>query len=513
MISSKKISVIGTVLISAAVLVTVFMMIFSEKVNLSRKIGVITYSENHSVTYYSDDYYSNYSNGFVSKINLNGSSVSSKSKNVLIDGTNITILKGGTYVVSGELNGGSIIVDSSDDAEVRIVLNGANIMSEDFPALYVKNAKKTVISLVKDTENNLSDSYKRSEGKSEDERPSAALYSKDDLTINGKGALTVTGNYEDGIKVNDGLKITECVLKVEAKDEGINANDYIAAVEAKIEVNSENDGIKCENEDTDKGFTAFNNTVVKVTSVNDGIYASSSVYVDGGNFEISAGDDALHSENKMVLNPENLTVANCYEGIESGYITINGGNIKILSRDDAINAVGTGVSGRMPKMKEKVTDSDVYLTINGGNIYIETSGDGIDSNGAAVVSGGNIEVYGPENSGNSSLDFEYAFVVNGGTILAAGSSGMAESPHSSSGQNSIVYNIDGFKRQSEISVIDSKGDKILSGISPKSFNWVLISSPKLVKGENYTLKIDGTEIITAEVTDTATSVGEIRSRR
>ena len=158
---------------------------------------------------------------------------------------------------------------------------GVSVSSSDFSALYIKQSAKTVISLVGGTENSLTDGSVYSAEKLEDGKPTAALYSKDDLTINGSGTLTVNGNYEDGIKANDIFRMTGGTLRVTAADDGINVNDYIATAGAVIEV-------------------------------------------------VSGGD--------AVIGPESINISSCCEGIEGAYITINGGSISIIASDDAIKA-------------------------------------------------------------------------------------------------------------------------------------------------------------------------------
>ena len=105
-----------------------------------------------------------------------------------VTGSDVTILGGGVYVLSGELEG-SVIVNAEGGAEVRLVLGGVNIVSPDYAAIYVEEAAKTVISLEPGTENHLMDGSVYSEEKLEDGKPSAALYSRDDLTVNGEGNI------------------------------------------------------------------------------------------------------------------------------------------------------------------------------------------------------------------------------------------------------------------------------------------------------------------------------------
>lgn len=579
MISSKKFDLIAILLTALVLVGVVFAMFLPNAVLTGNSTGIYTYSDLHSVTITDDDYYTAYADSSVAKIDFNGSSATTKSHNVEIDGSDVTILGGGVYVLSGTLDDGSLIVDSADGAEVRLVLNGTNITSSDFSAIYIKQSAKTVISLVPGTENSITDGSSYDEAKTEDNKPTAALYSKDDLVINGTGSLAINGNYQDGIKANDSLKITEGTVVINAVDEGINANDYIAALDISLTITSGGDSIKCEHEESAKGFISFETTKLLITSEGDGIYASSALYmndtttqitsgggsanatmkrggfggrggfgdyqtaaadtvstkaikagtnivinggsftldcandsihsdgdltIENGVFNISAGDDAIHAELNLVLNPETIDISKCYEGLEGAYITINGGNIRIISSDDGINASGENSSGGMMMPpgrfsgEEKISEEDVWLTLNGGHLYIETSGDGFDSNGSAVINGGYLEIYGPENSGNGSIDVGdggYVLIMNGGSMLAVGSSGMAEHPMESSPQQSLTFYLDEtYSVDSSISVIDSGGNEIISGNSGKKFNWICMSTESLVEGETYTLIINGSEV-------------------
>ncbi len=236
MISSKKITGIAILLVVLALCFTIYGMVRPGDGVSGHKTGEVVYGETYKVTLSEDDYYSDYSKGAISKITLEGSTAKAGSKNVSVEGGSVIIRGGGTYVLSGTLSDGSIIIDSADDAEVRLVLCGADITASDFAALYVKQAEKVVLSLAEGTENHFTDGRVYSEEKLEDGKPTAAVYSKDALTINGGGTLVVTGNYEDGIKANDMLKVTEGSLRVLAADDGINANDYIAFLEANVEI-------------------------------------------------------------------------------------------------------------------------------------------------------------------------------------------------------------------------------------------------------------------------------------
>lgn len=132
------------------------------------------------------------------KITLNGDSVTADDKNVEVDGSKVTITGAGTYVLSGTISDGQIVVDSDDKDSVRLVLNGAEITCSNSSAIWVK-AGDTIITLADGTENTLTDGAEYTTD-SEDDEPKAAVYAKDDLTFNGSGSLTVNGNYKNGIQ-------------------------------------------------------------------------------------------------------------------------------------------------------------------------------------------------------------------------------------------------------------------------------------------------------------------------
>ena len=587
MISSKNMNILAWILMAAAFFGCVFAMyVLKDK---SGDTDERIYGENHSITYTEDDGYGDFSDA--ERIDLNGGAAVSDSKNVVVENNVITVLDAGSYVISGSLDNGRIVVDCENSGVVRLILNGASINSEDFSAIYIAQADKTVISAAADTTNHISDGKTYGEGLMTDGKPDAAIYSKDDLVINGEGRLIVDGSFSDAIKSNDGLKIVGADLEINAADDAISANDFIGIIESSITADSQGDGIICDDNDSDRGFIAVEDSSITIESGGDGISASSALYLDretadiicgggadeiatvqndffgrgekvrqpaqaqeseedepskkalkagtnivinngsfvldsvddcihsngdisvrGGSFKLSTEDDGVHADDDLTVNCESLDVIRCREGIEGDRIVIDGGDISILSSDDGINAAGPsengGFGGPMGMRNAEITDENTYLTINGGNIYVETNGDGLDSNGAAVLNGGQVYVYGPENSGNSSVDSEYGFAINGGSILAVGSSGMAEPPSEISAQKSLVFYTDEiFESGSEICIKDSKQNTIFSGESPKTFDCVLASSGDIASGEEYSLFIDDKEVGSVKAENTVSSYG------
>ncbi|MEK9199962.1 carbohydrate-binding domain-containing protein [Ureibacillus sp. FSL E2-3493] len=242
------------------------------------------------VSYDSEDEYTSWEEEGVTFINLNGTSADfSGDGGVILEENQILIRTTGTYVFEGTLDDGQIVVDAEDTGTVRLVLNGVTINSSTSAPIYIKQADKAVISLEEYTVNTLTDAneYRYDEQETE---PDAAIFSNDDLTINGLGSLTVQGNYEDGIKSDDDLLFTGGQVHVVSADEGIVGKDLLAVKEANITVESVGDGLKASNtEDEQKGNIVLESGSVTIQSEGDGIQAEKTVVVADGNYDIVTG--------------------------------------------------------------------------------------------------------------------------------------------------------------------------------------------------------------------------------
>lgn len=131
-------------------------------------------------------------------------------------------------------------------------------------------------------------------------------------------------------------------------------------------------------------------------------------------------------------------------------------------------------------------DDESYIRISGGVIEVDAGGDGLDSNGSIEVSGGEIYVSGPTDNGNGALDYETSGVINGGTVIAAGSSGMALNFGNDSTQGSMLLNV-GNQSAGTIQITDQSGTVLASFDAAKSYASVVISCGGLRVGETYTV--------------------------
>ena len=232
------------------------------------------------------------------KITLNGDSVTADDKNVEVDGSKVTITGAGTYVLSGTLSDGQIVVDSDDKDSVRLVLNGAEITCSNSSAIWVKDGK-TIITLADGTENTLTDGAEYTTD-SEDDEPKAAVYAKDDLTFNGSGSLTVNGNYKNGIQCKDALKFVSGTYTITAANNGLVGKDSVSVKDGSYTITSGGDGIKSTNTDeTDKGYVIIDGGTFTITAEGDGIQAETLLRVNDGEFTITTGGG---SENAVQKN-------------------------------------------------------------------------------------------------------------------------------------------------------------------------------------------------------------------
>ena len=225
-----------------------------------------------------------------------GTEVTVEGQGAEVSNNKVTITKAGTYSVSGKVEDGQIIVDAGDEDKVYIILNGVDINCSNNAPIYVKNAKKAILSLADGTENNITDgeTYVFEDETSND--PNAAIFSKDDMTIIGSGKLTVNANYNNGIASNDDLKIQSGNIVVNAKNNGIKGKDCINVTDGNITINSEGDGMKSDNTtDRTKGYVYIEGGKINITSKQDGIQAETQLLVADGDITIKTGEGSENS--------------------------------------------------------------------------------------------------------------------------------------------------------------------------------------------------------------------------
>lgn len=255
----------------------------------------------------------------------------------------------------------------------------------------------------------------------------------------------------------------------------------------------------------------INNGTITIDSQDDAIHSNNYVGIKNGTINITSGDDGIHADTEIIIDGGNINIKKSYEGIESNDITINDGEISIASNDDGINISGgndsSSIGGR-PGENPKHSSSFGILTINNGKIYVNADGDGLDANGSIIINNGELYVDGPTNGGNGTLDYDRSFNINGGTVIAVGSSDMAQSPSTTSTQNSLMFYLSTSYNNKEIILEDENGNEIISYTPKKIYSSIIISSKKIREGKTYTLKIDNKKITSLTPSSIITTAGQ-----
>lgn len=448
-----------------------------------------------SLEFDSEDLDSSYNESECTKINLSGSGATVSGSGVTVENGNITITSVGSYIISGTLTDGSIKVNCSEKGTVRLILNGASISSSSTAPVVVEEAKKVLVTLADGTTNTITDKTRQSV---DDEDFSSAVYSKADLVFNGSGTLNVNAGYRNGIKSTDDLKVVSGTFNITSNEDGIIGKDFLGIKDGKFTIKSGSDGMKSTYDtDTSKGNIVITGGEFDITASNDGVHCNEDILISGGNLTISSGDDGVHADAALQVDGGTIDIKKCYEGLEGVHITLNDGDISIVASDDGINAAdgssssGMGMGG-FGGGQASSSDSSVLLTINGGNIFVNAGGDGLDSNGNIVMNGGNVTVLGPTSDGDTALDFDGAFTINGGVLMAFGSSGMLETPTSAQNGCCIVTTLGTVSANSAFSLTDSSGNVIMSYTPTKNYASAIVYSSDIKSGSTYTVTAGST---------------------
>lgn len=554
-------------------------------------------------------------------VTLSDDGITGETDGVVIDGQTMTITAEGTYIFSGTLSEGQIVVDA-DIAKVQIVFDNVDITCASSAAVYVKSAEKVFVTLAEGSQNTLrnTDEYVAID----DNNIDAVIFAKSDLTLNGTGSLTIVSAEGHGIVSKDDLKITGGTYDITAAGHALSGKDSVRIADGTFILTAEKDGIHAENaDDEEKGYIYIADGDFTITSDGDGMDASNIVQIEDGTFDITAGggaansqkahesdmpgggmsqnierpdgesmpqmgekpdeesmpqmgekpdgenmpqdtttdesgtstkgikagggmylnggtyqidseddsihsnanitiadgtytlatgDDGVHADDALTVNGGTITVTESYEGLEGLTVTINDGTIDITARDDGINtAGGTDQSGfgtfgdhfkgmdSADDETEETTDNEMWMELNGGYIHILAGGDGVDSNGDLTINGGEIYIDGPSDNGNSAIDYgdRSSAYVNGGMLVAIGSSGMAEGMSDSSKQEVLMVKLGEQMEAGDVELTDNEGNVIVSYTALKSYDCVIISTAEVESGATYTLITSGT---TTEVT-------------
>ena len=418
---------------------------------------------------------------------------SNDSNHVEVSENTITITRAGRYRVQGIWEEGQLCVDAGKNDEVVLVLAGVELTNTEGAAICVENAKTTLLQLEEGTVNLVRSGKKAMLQELENSKGAidlveedalkdaegAAIYAKDDLSIAGAGELKVIGGINNGIHTKNHLAIEGGELEVRALNHGVKGKDSVTIDGGSFLIFSGGDGIRSDddsNEDYGK------------------------IAISGGSFLIHSRENGVRAKSELVFSGGALEVAESYEGMEANQIAISGGSIDINALDDGINANG-GPENFDKELKEKAVEEGLpNLVISGGQVHVDAKGDGLDSNGNIYVEGGVTVIDGPESDKDGPLDYGHenggVCLISGGTVLAIGSSGMAETFGADSSQCSFRYIFDNpYQAGSDIVISDQEGKSLFEHQALKKGASVVFSSPELEEGEIYELEVDGERVL------------------
>ncbi|MBQ9939826.1 MAG: carbohydrate-binding domain-containing protein [Oscillospiraceae bacterium] len=403
-------------------------------------------------------------------INLNGNSASATSDSVKISASAVTLTEEATYIISGELNDGMIIVNAPDTAKLQLVLNGVNITSKTSAALYVLEADKVFVTLAESADNTLANGGSFSA--IDDNNIDAALFSKQDLTLNGHGSLTVTSPAGHGIVCKDDLVIAGGNYVINSAFHGVDANDSVRIANTTLNIDAGKDAIHAENsDDAAKGFVYISSGDINAEAEGDCISASSYLQIEGGNINLLAGGGSengtkehsdsfggfmggggrpgdfrkqntqtttseedstsmkgLKSANILLISDGNITINSADDALHADVsLVINGGNFTLASGDDAIHAEDTlTITAGSIDISESYEGLEaLHIDIQGGEICLVASDDGLNAAGgtdASGTTGGRDGMFaggkpgGMGNPGGMSANSNGSIKISGGTL-------------------------------------------------------------------------------------------------
>ncbi|MBQ2986783.1 MAG: carbohydrate-binding domain-containing protein [Tyzzerella sp.] len=358
---------------------------------------------NESEMFTDRDFETDYEESKSIAVTLSGDSISCKSDAVKVKDTTITLSEEGTYIFSGSLDDGMIVVNADDKAKLQIVLDDASITSSTSAALYILEADKVFVTLAAGTSNTLANGGTFTA--IDDNNIDGTVFSKQDLTFNGSGSLTVTSPADHGIFCKDDLVFTGGTYTVNSASHGLDANDSVRITQASITIASGKDGIHAENsDDSSLGFVYVKDGTFDISAEGDGISSGNSMLINDGTFTIVSGGGSENSTKQSSDSWGN------FMGGHGGGMGGPGGNM------------GDGRPGRTTTNSSGSTDNTTSSNSSGTATSSTTESDDSSTSIKAIKSAGNMLIKGGTftiDSADDSVHSNASITVNGGTFTIA----------------------------------------------------------------------------------------------
>lgn len=360
---------------------------------------------NETEMFTDNDYNTDFDKEKCVSVTLNGDSISCNSKAVTVSGTTISIQEEGTYIFSGTLNDGMIVVNAKKDSKPHLIFNGVSITSKSSAPLYIVEAEKVFVTLAENTSNTLTNGGTFTA--IDDNNIDGSVFSKQDLTFNGTGNLTITSPIGHGIVCKDDLVFTGGTYTINCASHGVDANDSVRLTNTTITISSGKDGVHCENtEDTSLGFVYVKDGDFFITSEGDGISAGTTLQINGGTFDIVSGGGS-----------ENATkqTSDSWGGFPGGGMGgMGGGRPGRPGNTQSPSQIQPGTSSESDDSSTsiKAFKSSGNLLINGGSFTIDSADDSVHSNASATINGGSFQIA----SGDDAFHADDTLTITAGTI-------------------------------------------------------------------------------------------------
>lgn len=475
---------------------------------ISDTATVVELSQSDTNMFTDRDYRTDYDEDSSVRIQLNGNSATASSDSVQISGTTVTVTEEATYIISGTLDDGMIIVNAPDTAKLQLVLSGVDINSETCAPLYILEADKVFVTLAENSENTLSNGGTFTA--IDDNNIDSVIFSKQDLTLNGYGTLTVVSPAGHGVVAKDDLVITSGTYLVTSASHGLDANDSVRITgETSITVDAGKDGIHAENsDDTSLGFVYISGGIMDIEAEGDGISAGAYMQIENGTFQILAGGGSengtkeasdswggfmgggrpgqfftsetessesstsmkgIKAAGDMHITSGSFTIDSADDAVHSNTsITVNGGNFAIATGDDAFHA-------------------DETLTVNAGTINITESYEGLEAL-HVYVQGGDITLVASDDGLNAAGGTDSSGTTGGRDGMFGGGPGGIGGGMSSSSNGSITISDGTLYINASGDGIDANGTLTISG------GYTVVVGP--TQGDTATLDYDTSAVIT-----------------
>ncbi len=469
------------------------------------------------------------------------------------DGKTVTIRRRGSFVLRGSMSDGRVVVDAPN-GWVHLVLDGVGLHAADTAPIHIKNAGNVRISTTPGSVNYITDGkdYTFPEGLPKEE-PFAAVYSAVDLVLCGQGSLLIEGNFRDAVHCKDTLILADIALDIHAKEDGLVAHDALLIKDATVTAETGGDALKCAHPATGLGGDlCVHSGNFSLRTQGDGIQADNRMLILdgafdvltsgghaagfdplhssralkagqeavilGGSLRLDAGDDAIHSDGKLVIGGGEHTLAGAYRaavarelliaggitraespirGLVAETMEITGGALSVEAVENAIRVrpyvAGQDDSFRLEGDKATADGRTPMLLMRGGALSLSGSSDGVlRTRGDMTLAGGILTVSAPD-SGGAPIVCDGVYRHTGGVSALFGSALFA-APRSVDGDTvSVSASFSAPRRAGEtLALRESGGSFLIATAAMQNYSRMQINAPVsiLAKGKSYSILRD-----------------------